>query len=111
MYLPPLLNPQTDPDEILGVAPFGRRTDPRLPGDPGSPPRGVPPLLKGRGDFSGKGPLRQGGGRGEGGVGWPHLLALCLLFGGGRGEWGSGMGWLQLPDPACLSSIVLENGA
>ena len=58
-------------------------------------------LLKGRGDFSGKGPLSQGGGRGEGGVGWPHLLALCLLFGGGRGEWGSGMGWLQLPAP-CL---------
>ena len=40
MYLPPLLNRRTDPDEILGVAPFGRRTDPRLPGDPGSPPRG-----------------------------------------------------------------------
>ena len=108
MYLPPLLNRRTDPDEILGVAPFGRRTDPRLPGDPGSPPRRVPPLLKGRGDFSGKGPLRQGGGRVEldGPTCWP--CACCLV--GGVGQW-DGMASAACPLPACLSSIVLENGA
>ena len=102
MYLPPLLNRRTDPDEILGGAPFGRRTDPRLPGDPGSPPPGVPPLLKGRGDFSGKGPLSQSGGRG-GGWSWmapPAGPVPAVWWGeGGVGQW-DGMASAACPLPA-----------
>ena len=61
----------------------------------------------------GGGLISQGGGRGRGGV-WPHLLALCLLFGVGEGDPGNGavgLDGLSCLTCACLNSYVLEIGA